>query len=100
MPDVIHPVVRTHPENGTKALFITNTRTEFIIDMETSKSEAILQSLYSHIYADRFQYHHHWRKGDLVMWDNRSVNHRACGGYEMNDVRRIHRTSTLGDIPF
>ncbi len=99
VPDVIHPVVRTHPENGTKALFITNTRTEFVINMEASESEALLQSLYSHIYTDRFQYHHHWRKGDMVMWDNRCLLHAATPNVPDGEKRRLFRTILEGSRP-
>jgi alpha-ketoglutarate-dependent taurine dioxygenase len=48
----------------------------------------------------RFQYRHKWRDGDLVMWDNRCLNHRACGGYGLPDIRRMHRTTIVGDRPF
>jgi len=99
VPDVIHPVVRTHPENGTKALFITNTRTEFVIDMDTGQSEALLQWLYDHLYADRFQYHHHWRKGDLVMWDNRCLLHAATPNVPAGEKRRLFRTILEGSRP-
>ncbi|HAA92345.1 MAG TPA: hypothetical protein DCS82_05265 [Rhodospirillaceae bacterium] len=99
VPDVIHPIVRTHPENGAKALFITNTRTEHIVDMDRAESDELLQSLYDHLYADRFQYHHHWQRGDLVMWDNRCLLHAATPNVPSGQKRRLFRTILEGTRP-
>lgn len=99
VPDVVHPIVRTHPENGSKALFITNTRTEYIVDMERGESDALLQSLYEHLYAERFQYHHHWRPGDLMMWDNRCLLHAATPNVPAGEKRRLFRTILEGTRP-
>ena len=60
---------------------------------------ALLDDLFAHQLQPEFRYRHHWRSGDLVIWDNRSVNHRACGGYDDNDIRLMHRTTVLGDAP-
>ena len=68
--------------------------------MEDVEAQLLLDKLFAHQIKPEHLYRHKWEVDDLVIWDNRSVNHRACGGYEMNDIRRIHRTSTLGDIPF
>jgi taurine dioxygenase len=100
VPDVIHPIVRTHPENGRKSLFITNTRTEHIIDMDASESAALLQSLYDHLYTERFEYRHFWRKGDLVMWDNRCLLHAATPNVPEGEARRLYRTILEGTRPF
>lgn len=99
VPDVIHPIVRTHPENATLALFITNTRTEYIVGMDRAESDALLQTLYDHLYSDRFQYHHHWQEGDLMMWDNRCLLHAATPNVPAGEKRRLYRTILEGTRP-
>ena len=68
--------------------------------MEDIKAQPLLDELFAHQIKPEHVYRHKWKIDDLVMWDNRSLNHRACGGYQTDDIRRIHRTSTLGDQPF
>jgi taurine dioxygenase len=99
VPDVIHPIVRTHPENGTKALFITNTRTEHIVDMPRAESDALLQTLYDHLYDESFQYHHRWRPGDVLMWDNRCLLHAATPNVPAGQKRLLYRTILEGTRP-
>tara|TARA_A100001037_G_scaffold306585_2_gene352946 strand:+ start:6514 stop:7362 length:849 start_codon:yes stop_codon:yes gene_type:complete len=100
IPTEAHPIVRTHPVTGRKSLYVSPRFTIGIENMEDAEAQPLLDKLFAHQIKPENIYRHKWQVDDLVMWDNRSVNHRACGGYEMNDVRRIHRTSTLGDIPF
>lgn len=95
-----HPIVRTHPVTGRKSLYVSPRFTIGIENMEDVEAQLLLDKLFAHQIKPEHLYRHKWEVDDLVIWDNRSVNHRACGGYEMNDIRRIHRTSTLGDIPF
>jgi taurine dioxygenase len=96
---VTHPLVRTHPETGRKTLYLSPRFTIAIDGMDDSEAQPLLDELIAHQLDEKFRYRHKWRKGDFVMWDNRSVNHHACGGYEYPDIRTIHRTTVLGDAP-
>ena len=99
--EVRQPMVRTHPETGRQALSISPRFTIGIADMVDAEAQALLDRLFDFYLRDRrFQYRHKWHDGDLVMWDNRCLNHRACGGYGMTDLRRMHRTTVVGDRPF
>jgi alpha-ketoglutarate-dependent 2,4-dichlorophenoxyacetate dioxygenase len=99
-PPVEHPLVRTHPETGAKTLYIGN-HASHILGMREGESEALLQELLEHATQPQFVYTHHWRDGDLVMWDNRCLLHRALANYEMEKHRRVlHRTVVTGTVPF
>ncbi len=98
-PDAFHPIVRTHPATGRKALFVSPRFTIAIKDMDDAEAQPLLDALFAHIDNRDFVYHHKWRPGDLVMWDNRQTLHLACGGVKPPEVRRMHRTTVLGEIP-
>ncbi len=98
VPEVTHPIVRTNPENGRKALFVNEGFTLGIEGMANDESRALLDSLNAHAMKPDFVYAHHWRVGDLVFWDNRSAMHCATA-YDTNYARRMHRTTIQGDIP-
>lgn len=99
--EVRQPMVRTHPETGRQALYISPRFTIGIADMDDAEAQALLDRLFAFYVRDRrFQYRHKWHDGDLVMWDNRCLNHRACGGYGLPDIRRMHRATIVGDRPF
>ena len=99
-PPVEHPLVRTHPETGAKTLYIGN-HASHIVGMPAEESEALLQELLEHATQPQFVYTHHWQDGDLVMWDNRCLLHRALANYEMPKYRRVlHRTVVTGTVPF
>lgn len=92
LPGTSHPIVRTHPETGRKALYIGRRQNTYITDLSVGESEELLDTLWSHADACGAQaYHHRWRVGDLLIWDNRCAMHRRD---EFSaDVRRImHRT--------
>jgi taurine dioxygenase len=96
---VVHPVVRTHPETGRKALFVNENFTTHILDIPADESQQILAELYAHSASPAFIYRHHWQPHDLVFWDNRAVIHLATGC--PNHLRRhMHRTTIQGDAPF
>lgn len=99
-PPVDHPVVRTHPETGAKALYIGN-HASHILGMPEEEGEALLLDLLEHATQPQFVYTHHWQDGDLVLWDNRCLLHRAIANYEMAKHRRVlHRTVVTGTVPF
>jgi taurine dioxygenase len=96
--EVTHPVVRTHPETGRKALFVNEGFTSRILDMPEADSSALLDRLFAHSTELRFRYRHQWRDHDLVFWDNRCAIHLAHGCPP--ELRRhMHRTTVQGDIP-
>ncbi|HZT87758.1 MAG TPA: TauD/TfdA family dioxygenase [Stellaceae bacterium] len=99
-PPVEHPLVRTHPETGIKSLYIGN-HASHIPGMSEDDSETLLLDLLEHATQPQFLYTHRWRAGDLVMWDNRCLLHRALANYEMAKHRRVlHRTVVTGTVPF
>jgi taurine dioxygenase len=96
IPDVDHPLVRTHPITGRKSLYCSPRFTVGIVDLDEDDGDALLDELISHSIKPEFRYSHHWRDSDVVMWDNRCVNHRATGGYEYPDIRHLYRTTVEG----
>ncbi|MDO9400853.1 MAG: TauD/TfdA family dioxygenase [Polaromonas sp.] len=96
---VVHPVVRTHPENGRKALFVSEHFTTRIVGLPEDESRAVLAELFAHTSAPSLVYRHAWRPHDLVFWDNRSVTHLAAGTPD-HLRRKLYRTTIEGDTPF
>jgi taurine dioxygenase len=88
---VIHPLVRVHPQTGRKALYINPIRIEEIIGVEQSEALALLDSLLEHATQERLQYRHKWKTGDVVIWDNRCLMHKANGDYPVEEVRYLYR---------
>ena len=98
-PPGIHPLVRTHPENGRKALFLNPVRMESIVGVEDTDALALIGDLMRHATQKRYEYRHKWRRGDWVMWDNRSVMHQANPDYDMNERRYLYRLMLKGEVP-
>jgi taurine dioxygenase len=94
----LHPLVRTHPVTGRKALFVSPVYTVGIEGMAQTEADAILGFLFKHLTQDPFIYRHHWQAGMLLMWDNRCTMHFAEGGYD-GHLRLMHRTTVAGDAP-
>ena len=99
-PDAFHPIVRTHPATGRKALYVSPRFTIGIRDMIEAEAQPLLDELFAQFANRDLVYHHNWRPGDLVMWDNRQTLHLACGGVKPPEVRRMHRTTVRGEVPF
>jgi alpha-ketoglutarate-dependent taurine dioxygenase len=93
-----HPLIRTHPVTGRKALFVSPVYTVGIEDMTPEEAKAILGFLFAHLTQERFIYRHKWREQMLLMWDNRCTMHFAEGGYD-GHLRLMHRTTVAGDVP-
>ena len=98
-PPGIHPLVRTHPENGRKALFLNPVRMESIIGMEDADALELIAELMAHATQKKYEYRHKWRYGDWVLWDNRSVMHQANPDYDMSQRRFLYRLMLKGEVP-
>ncbi|USX13978.1 TauD/TfdA family dioxygenase [Oxalobacteraceae bacterium OTU3CAMAD1] len=96
---VTHPVVRTHPETGRKALFVSEHFTTHIVGIPEDESRALLAELFAHSVLPAHIYRHKWAPHDLVFWDNRSLMHLA-GGTPDHLRRKLYRTTIEGDAPF
>jgi taurine dioxygenase len=94
--DVSHPVIRTHPLTGRKVLFVNEGFTAYIEGMPKTESDLLLQGLFAHVARREGLYTHHWQQGDLLMWDNCLIQHRAVGDYELPLRRLMHRTTVAG----
>jgi taurine dioxygenase len=94
-PSAIHPVVRTIPETGRKALFVCRLMTDRIMDMSETESRALLDELCDHAENQRFVYAHRWQPGDILIWDNRCTMH-ARTDFD-GSQRRLLKRVTVGD---
>ena len=98
---VYHPIVRTHPESGRKSIYINPIRIDGIDGMEETDALSLLNELLQHAIQEQFQYRHKWMLGDLVMWDNRCLLHKANGDYDHETQSRyLYRVMLQGDRPF
>jgi taurine dioxygenase len=98
-PPGIHPLVRRHPENGRKALYLNPVRIEAIEGMEDEEALDLVAELMEHAIQKKYEYRHQWRYGDFVIWDNRSVIHKANPDYDMNERRYLYRLMLKGEVP-
>jgi putative 2-oxoglutarate oxygenase len=88
-----HPIIRTHPETGRKALYFDPGKILRIEGLEEVESDALIQELKGYMIQRDAEYHHKWRKGDIVIWDNRCSYHRAAGDYPPEEDRIHWRVS-------
>ena len=99
VPYCYHPIVRTHPETGRKALFLSGADTvPSLENMSEAESRPILDYLYAHSPKPDRSYRHQWRPGDVVMWDNRCTMHYAVHDHG-DAVRTMHRVTIAGERP-
>ncbi len=99
VPEVEVPIVRTHPVTGRKGLFINEAHTSRVLGLPGEEGSALLAQLCDHIVKPEFLYEHDWRAGDLLMWDNVSVQHKANFDYDLPLRRLMHRTTVRGSVP-
>ena len=97
---VLQPLVRTNPDNGTKALYFHPVKAENIVGMSPEASQALLAELLGEAVRPEFTYRHKWRRGDLLLWDNRSALHRAHFDYDPGEYRLLYRVLVRGELPF
>ena len=98
-PKAEHPVIRTHPVSGRKALFVNRGFTTRIVQLKRAESDAILQMLYRHVETPEFHCRFRWRERSIAFWDNRCVQHHAMWDY-YPQRRHAHRVTVKGDKPF
>lgn len=90
-PPAVHPLVRVHPENGRKFLYLNPVRMESIKGLSDEEALALINELMAHSTKQKYEYRHQWKYGDMVIWDNRSVMHQANGDYDMSEKRHLYR---------
>jgi len=98
VPSYVHPVVRTHPATGRKALYVNRLMTVRIEGLPAQESDELLATLFDHQEQREFIYEHVWRAGDLLMWDNRCTLH-ARADFSPNERRLMRRVTILGEKP-
>jgi taurine dioxygenase len=95
IPDVVHPLVRLHPEIGRRGLYLGGEWGSRIEGLPVPEAQALYEELLGHMTQDRFSYRHRWQPGDVLMSDNRCSIHRASEWEEDKYVRRLHRIITI-----
>jgi alpha-ketoglutarate-dependent 2,4-dichlorophenoxyacetate dioxygenase len=95
-PPVRHPIVRTNPANGRRALFL-GAHASHVEGMPVEEGRALLKELQAHVTQPQFSYRHAWQEGDLIVWDNRCVLHRATPYDSVRHKRLMQRTTVSGD---
>jgi taurine dioxygenase len=99
-PDIEHPLVRTHPDTGRKALYLNFNRLDRILGMERAESDELLDELAAEARKPEHHFGHQWTVGDCVVWDNRATMHRVDVDYPMGERRIMQRVLIEGDKPF
>jgi len=95
----VHPLVRTHPSTGRRALFLGRRRNAYIQGLPLAESEALLDALWEHATKRELAWYQQWQAGDLILWDNRCVMHRR-DAFDPAARRVMHRTQIKGDRPY
>ncbi len=98
-PDVLHPVFRTHPVTGVKAIYVNWAHTDSIEGISEEESADTLERLYQHCETAVFVYSHRYSLGDLIVWDNASTLHTP-GFTNPQHARRMHRLVLRGEKPY
>ena len=98
-PKVEHPVIRTHPETGRKAIYVNAGFTQHIVGMEKAESDALLTHLYAQAAIPEYQCRFRWTPNAIAFWDNRASQHYAASDY-FPAVRRMERVTVVGDRPY
>ena len=97
-PPVDHPVVRTHPETGRDCLYLGD-HAEYIVGLPYDEGRAIIEELNALAIHPDLTYEHRWRTGELIVWDNRCLQHRATAYDPATERRVVRRCTVLGEVP-
>ncbi len=97
-PGSVHPIIRTHPETGQNAIYVGQRKNAYIVGLPLEESEALLNELWSYVNQPRFCWHHQWKVGDLLVWDNRCVMHRR-DSFDEKYRRLMHQARVTGTKP-
>jgi taurine dioxygenase len=97
---MVHPLVRTHPESGTKAIWFHKSKTETVTGLGPEETQEFLQQLTDTITKPEFCYAHEYQKGDLLIVDDRQSLHKAGFDFDHSQQRRLYRMLVRGDRPF
>lgn len=97
IPPVAQPVIRTHPETGRKALYVSEMLTSHFVGMTEDESRPLLEYLFRMSTSPELVYRHQWRRHDLMMWDNRCVMHNALADFDETKTRTMRRTALVGE---
>lgn len=97
-PGAVHPIVVTHPETGRKSLFLGRRRHAYVMGLPLEESEKLLDTLWAQATRPEITWHHEWRVGDVLMWDNRCTMHRR-DAFDPSTRRVLHRTQIKGSKP-
>jgi taurine dioxygenase len=100
LPPAAHPLVRSHPETGRKAIFFNSAQVREVVGVPDEEAKPRLKAIEEFATGPDFVYTHVWTPGDMVFWDNRSSMHRARPFDDKSYRRRMHRTTLVGDVPF
>ena len=98
-PDVFHPLVRRHPADGRKALWVSSGTIKGILNLANPDGIELVDELVQFAIQDRFVYRHTWRVGDILIWDNRCTLHRGTEFDFDKHIRHVHRTWVKGEVP-
>jgi len=96
---VVHPLIRTHPENGRKAIYLNPLRVRRFRGMTPEHCVDLIDRLVKHATQPAFTYRHRWRHGDMAIWDNRCCIHRGNPDYDFGELRLMYRVILAGDQP-
>jgi alpha-ketoglutarate-dependent taurine dioxygenase len=99
-PPTVHPLVRTHPETGTKAVWFHKSKTETVTGLSPEETQDFLQDLTDKVTQPQFCYAHEYKKGDLLIIDDRASMHKAGFDYDHSEHRRLYRMLVRGDRPY
>jgi taurine dioxygenase len=99
-PDVFHPLIRTHPADGRKALWVSTGTVKDIVGMPHEEAMGLIEDLVAFCTQERFVYRHRWQVGDVLVWDNRCTLHTGTLYDDTRYIREMHRLWAKGDKPF
>ena len=99
LPDVIHPVIRTHPVTGRKAIYVREGECVGIVGMPDAESLPLIKELSDFVIQPAFTHRHQWRVGDVLIWDNCGAQHLAIKDYDLPQRRLMHRVTVNGAAP-